>query len=97
MKRKYSVMFDLGTESNFKGVKETGETANEINEISCGIAPNTYMALCIAAEKFMFEYDEDTDAGRFFDIGINALNELGYIEIGGELENDDYKMIWIVK
>lgn len=90
---KYSVMF----ECEFKGIKETAETAIKINEISCSIAPNTYMALCVAAEKFMFEYDEDSAAGKFFDIGITALQELGYIEIGGECEDDDYKMIWIIK
>ena len=80
-----------------KSYKEIGEAAAAINEVRKGIAADVYMMLWGYAEQFPLEYDDTTDAGRFFDIGINALNDMGFIEIGGECEDDDYKMIWIVK
>ena len=95
---KYFVMYDNDA---IKGLhNDYGYTANmakNIDEKSYALAPDTYILLSLYAEKFMLVIDEDTDAGRYFSIGINALAEMGYIEIGGECENDDYKMIWIVK
>lgn len=98
---KFSVVFEG---CDFKGIKEATETANEINKIRNGIAPNTYLMLCIYAEKFMWEIEEDSDAWKFFNIGLNALEEMGYIEIEGEGQwsgedeaLNDYRMIWIMK
>ena len=91
---KYSIVY----ECEFKTLQEAAATAAEIAEKSAVLAPNIYMLLNCYAEKMMLTVDEtDPYGGGMIEAGITALQELGYVEVGGECENDDYKMIWIVK
>lgn len=90
---KYSVVF----ECEFKGIKEAAETALEIKEKNM-FAATVYNLLCAHAEKVMLVISDDIEyGGDLIEYGISRLEEMGYIEIGGECEDDDYKMLWIMK
>lgn len=90
---KYWIDYECKT----KTYQEVAETANEINKVAAVVAPDTYIQLWLYAHKYPLIVDRNTPEGYYLSLGINRLQELGYIECGSADEEDDYSMIWIIK
>lgn len=97
---RYEAVFDFLTNNIEETIENTAKTIE--NELGAEAA-ETYKFIALSAYMMIPVFEEEDNDIKFPMIvpvngeGINMLNDAGYIEIGGECEEDEYKMLWIMK